>query len=81
MVNKQVFLKLSTSGRCLLDNSSDYSFHSSVGNLARSTWSKQIYGEMIVFPLPYHGPNSAHWNIQKLRNAPITNAIILFCYN
>ncbi|XP_056396130.1 RING finger protein 223-like [Hyla sarda] len=28
---------------------------------------------MIVFPLPYYEPNSAHWNILKLRNASVTN--------
>jgi len=71
-------LKLSTSDAWLLDNSSDYSFHSSVRNLARNTWSRQIRGEMID---PYYGPSSAHWNIQVLRNAPTTNAIIMFCNN
>ena len=40
-------------------------------------WSRQIYGEIIVLPLPYYGPKSAHWTIQKLRMVPITNAIIV----
>ncbi len=44
------------------------SVHSSVRNLARSTWSWLVYGEMMFFPLPDYGPNSAHWNIQKYRN-------------
>ena len=52
-------------GPWLLDNSSDNSFHSSVRNLARNTWSWPVYGEMMFFPLPAYGPNSAHWNIQK----------------
>ena len=68
-------------GPWLLDNSSDNSFHSSVRNLARSTWSWPVYGEMMFFPLPDYGPNSAHWNIQKFRNASVTNAISMFCNN
>ena len=55
-------------GPWLLDNSSDYNFHSSVRNLARSTWSWPVYSEMMFFPLPDYGPNSAHLNIQKFRN-------------
>ena len=66
-------------GPWLLDNSSDNSFHSSVRNLARSTWSWPVYCEMMFFPLPAYGPNSAHWNIQKFRNASVTNAISMFC--
>src|SRR4029434_3242361 len=77
----QVFLKLSTSGPWLLDNSSDNFFHSSVRNLARSTWSWPVYGEIMFFPLPDYGPNSAHWNINKFRNASVTNAISMFCNN
>src|SRR4029434_6909263 len=75
----QVFQKLSTSGPWLLDNSSDNSFHSFVRNLARCTWLWPVYGEMMFFPLPAYGPNSAHWNIQKFRNASIT--ISMFCTN
>ncbi len=52
----QVFLKLSTSDPWLLDNSSDNYFHSSVRNLARSTWSWPVCGEIMFFPLPDYGP-------------------------
>ncbi len=74
------FLKLSTSDPWLLDNSSYNSFQllSSVRNLARSTWLWLVYGEMMFFPLPDYGPNSAHWNIQKYRNP---SAISKFCNN
>lgn len=44
------------------------------GNLVRNTWLWPVYGE-IMFPLPDYGPNSAHWNIQKLRNPSVTNDI------
>lgn len=75
----QVYLKLSTSGPWLLDNSSDNSFYTSVRNLVRSTRSRPIYGKMMFFPLPEHGANSAHWNIQKFRILFVTHAISMFC--
>ena len=54
---------------------------SSVRNLARSTWSWPVYGEIMFFPLSDNGPNSAHWNIQKFRTTSVTNAISMFCNN
>lgn len=45
------------------------------------TRSWPVYAEMMFFPLPDYGPNSAHWNIQKFRNASATNAISMFCNN
>ena len=50
-------------------------------HLARSTWSWPVYGEMMFFPLPDYGPNSAHWNIQKFINVSVTNTISMFCNN
>uniref|UniRef100_A0A672TDS0 Vascular endothelial growth factor receptor 3 n=1 Tax=Sinocyclocheilus grahami TaxID=75366 RepID=A0A672TDS0_SINGR len=80
-VGGRVLLKMSTSAPWLLDNSSYNSFHSSVRNIARSTWSWPVYGEIMFFPLPDYGPNSAHWNIQKYRNPSVNNAISMFCNN
>ncbi len=56
-------------------------FYSSVRKLARSTWSWPVYGEIMFFPLPVYGPNSAHWNIQKYRNPSVSYAISMFCNN
>lgn len=39
-------------------------FHSSVWNLAVSTWSWLVYGEIVFFPLPDYGSNNARWNLQ-----------------
>ena len=33
----------------------------------------------MFFPLPDYGANSANWNIQKFRNASVTNGISMFC--
>src|SRR4029434_10301284 len=56
-------------------------FQSSVRNVARSTWSWPVYGEMMFFPLPDYGPNSSHWNLQQFRNVSVTNGLSIFCNN
>ena len=40
-----------------------------------------VDGNAVFFPLPDDGPNGTHWNFQKFRNAPVTNAFIVFCNN
>ena len=62
------------------DNFSGH-FLAPVRNLARSTWTWLVYGEMMFFALPDYGHNSADWNIQKFRNPSVTSAISVFHNN
>lgn len=67
------------SGPWLLNNSSHNFFTLLSENL--TAWLWLVYGEVMFLLLPDHGPNSFHWNIQKLRNPSVTNAISMFSNN